>query len=156
MSILTETWHTGYLGGVDSESALRFLKFWPKIYFWASLGQKSQSCLFCLKIGTHGNSRMLILIPALVFSIFNSKSIFGQSWAKKKHLKIGTYGISSISVLVPTLVFWILKPKSIFREELGPGSGIACFGWCSYTSYFEGADLFHLKSVTGEDNKEAM
>ena len=26
----------------------------------------------------------------------------------------------------------------------------------SYTAYLEGADLFHVKSVTGEDNKEGF
>ena len=60
--------------------------FWnsdPKIYFWANLGQKSQNYAFCLKIGTHGISRMLILIPTLVFWIFNSNVLFGQIWAKK-------------------------------------------------------------------------
>ena len=46
------------------------LDFWnsdPKIHFWANLGQKSQSFLFCLETGMHGISRMLILIPTLVF-----------------------------------------------------------------------------------------
>ena len=62
------------------------LDFWNsdrKINFWANLGRKSQSCSFCLKICTHGISRMLILIPTLVFWISNPKSIFGQIWAKK-------------------------------------------------------------------------
>ena len=55
--------------------------FWSsnvKIYFWASLGGKSQSYLLCQKIGTHGISQLLILIPTLVFWISNPKSIFGQ------------------------------------------------------------------------------
>ena len=37
---------------------------------WAispSLGRKTQSCQFRLKIGTHGISRMLTLIPTLIF-----------------------------------------------------------------------------------------
>ena len=81
LSILPETWHTWYLGGADSKSTL-----WnsdPKIYFWANLGQISESCPFCLKTGTHSISRMIILIPTLVFWISNPKSIFGQIWAKK-------------------------------------------------------------------------
>ena len=52
---------------------------------WAispNLGQKIQSCPFCLKIGTHGISRMLILIPTLVFWIWNPNFLFGQIWAK--------------------------------------------------------------------------
>ena len=53
---------------------------------WAispNLGRKIQSCPFCLKIGTHDISRMLTLIPTLVFRISNSKFIFGQIWDKK-------------------------------------------------------------------------
>ena len=40
--------------------------FWNsdlKIHFSANLGQKSESCPFCLKFSTHGVSIMLILIP---------------------------------------------------------------------------------------------
>ena len=60
--------------------------FWiqtPKIHFWANLAPKSQSWSFCLKIGTRGISRMLILIPKLVFWISKSKFPFGQIWTKK-------------------------------------------------------------------------
>ena len=62
------------------------LDFWnsdPKIHFWANLGPEKQNCSFCLKIGTHGISRIAILIPTLVFWISNEKSIFGQIWVKK-------------------------------------------------------------------------
>ena len=62
------------------------LDFWnldPKIHFWANLDLKSGSCPFCLKIGAHSISGMIILIPTLVFWICNLKSIFGQVWAKK-------------------------------------------------------------------------
>ena len=62
----------------------------PKIHFWANLGRKNQSCLFFLKIGTHGILTMLILIPTLVFWISDRKSIFGQIWAKK--VKIVQFG----------------------------------------------------------------
>ena len=67
------------------------LDFWnsnPRIHFWINLGQKSESYLFYLKIGTCSFSRMLILIPTLVFWIFNPKSIFGQIWIKKSKLSI--------------------------------------------------------------------
>ena len=43
-----------------------------------------------------------------------------------------------------------------FWTDLGPGSGIAYFVSYSCTSYLEGADSFHLKSVTGEDNNEGL
>ena len=64
------------------KSDLDFWNFDPKIHFWANFGWKSQSCSFCLKIGTHGISRMLILIPTLVLWIPNFKFLFGQIWAK--------------------------------------------------------------------------
>ena len=86
MSILTENWPKWCFGGADSESRLRFFKFRFsdfKICFWANLGPKIQSRPFCLKIGAHGISRMLILIPTLVFWISNPNFIFGQVWAKK-------------------------------------------------------------------------
>ena len=59
------------------------MKFRSQNPFWPNLGPKSQSCHFCLKICTHGISKMLILIPTLVFWISNSNSLFGQIWAKK-------------------------------------------------------------------------
>ena len=48
-----------------------------------NLGSKIQSCPFCLKIGTHGISRMLILIPTLVSWISNPNFLFGQIWNQK-------------------------------------------------------------------------
>ena len=82
-SFLTENWHTWYTGGSDSEFRLIFLKLWPKINFWANLGPKSQSCLFCMKIGTYDISRMSILFPTLVFWISYQRSIFKQTWTWK-------------------------------------------------------------------------
>ena len=138
------------------------LAFWNsdlKTHFWANLGQKSQSCLFCLKIGTHGISRKLILILTLVFWISNQKSILGQIWTKKSQscpfcLKIDTHAISRMPILIPKLVIWIFKTQIYFWAELVPGSEIACFVWCSYTTYLKGADLFYLKSVTGIITKQ--
>ena len=46
---------------------LDFLNSDPKIYFWANLGPKIQSCPFCLKIGAPSISRMLIPNPDLDF-----------------------------------------------------------------------------------------
>ena len=88
----------------------------PKIQYLGKFGPKNSSRPFCLKIGTHGIWRMLILIPTLVFWICNPKSIFGQIWAKK--VKVvwfrWKYSILRMLILIPTLVFWISKPKSIF------------------------------------------
>ena len=47
--------------------------------------------------------------------------------------------------------FLNFKTQIPFWAELVPGKGIASFVWCSYTTYLEGADLFHLTSVPGED-----
>ena len=39
--VLTENWQTWYIGGADSKSRLRFLKFrHPKIHFWTNLVRK--------------------------------------------------------------------------------------------------------------------
>ena len=83
LSIFTENWHTRSLRGVDLKAALRFLKFRPQNSFLGKFGSKSQSCPFCLKSSTNDISRILILIPTLVFWISNPKFIFGQVWAKK-------------------------------------------------------------------------
>ena len=113
MSILSENWCTQGLKDAYSESRLRFLKFRPqnpfylkiithsisrmlipnpdldvwnfdlKIHFWANLDPKSQRCLFCLKIGTHGILEVQIRNLDLVFEILTPKFIFGQNWAEK-------------------------------------------------------------------------
>ena len=52
MSILTENWHTWYIGDVDSESNVGSdSESDPKNHFWANLGPKVQSCPFCVEIG---------------------------------------------------------------------------------------------------------
>ena len=98
-----------------------YLDFWnsdPKIHSWASLDRKSQSCPFCKKIGKHGISRMLILIPTLVFWIPNLNSFWANLGQNSQNcpfgLKTGTQSISRMSILIPTFVFRNSKPKSIF------------------------------------------
>ena len=54
--ILTENWHTWYIKDADSYSNNSFLNCQPLIHFWANLGWKSQSCLFCLKTDTHAHA----------------------------------------------------------------------------------------------------
>ena len=81
LSVLPKNWHTLYLEDTDSYSSISFLNFKPKIHFWANLGKKSFP--FCLKIGIHRTSRILILISTLVSWVSNQKSIFGQIWVKK-------------------------------------------------------------------------
>ena len=59
-SILTENWHTWNLGGADSESRLRFLKFRPQNTFLGKFGPTKSKLSFCMKIGTNGISGMLV------------------------------------------------------------------------------------------------
>ena len=101
------------------------LDFWhcdTKNHFWANFDQKSQSCLYCLKIGTQVISRFLILVRTLVPWMSKSKSIFGQIWAEKVKavlffLKIDKHAHTHteswrILILISILVFSKFKPKS--------------------------------------------
>ena len=74
----SENWYTWYLKDADSESRPRFLKFWPQNPFLVT-----QSCPFCLEIGTYAISMMLILISTLFFWISNPNFLFGKIWTKK-------------------------------------------------------------------------
>ena len=58
--ILTENWHIWYVRGAESESRRRLWNSDPKIHFGANLRRKSQSFLFCLKIGINDTLMMLI------------------------------------------------------------------------------------------------
>ena len=60
----------------------------PKFIFEQIWDKKSQSCPFCLKIGTCGIWRMLILIPKLVFWNARPTSIFDKFGRKKSKLPI--------------------------------------------------------------------
>ena len=170
MSILTENWHAWFIGDVDSESRLRFLKFRPQnlflgkfgsknsklwklvhiesqgcwfqiqiyifeiptpkfigfqIHFWANLGPKIQSCLFCLKIGARSISRMLIPNPDLDFWNFDPKIHLWANLGQKIRscsfcLKIGTHGISMISY--SNISFLNFKSQFPFWASLGQKS----------------------------------
>ena len=106
--------------------------------FLGKFGPKSQSGSFCLIIGIHSISGILILIPILVFWIFKPKSSFGKIWAEKvealcfawklahththtpthtqKHIHtyahIYTHSISRMLILISILIFSNFKPKS--------------------------------------------
>ena len=55
-SALTKKWYKWYLGVLIPDPDLDFWNSDSKIRFWANLGQKSKSCLCCLKIGKYGSS----------------------------------------------------------------------------------------------------
>ena len=92
-----------------------------KIHFSANLGPKFQSCLFCLKIGAHSISRMLISNPDLDFWSFDPKIHFRANLGPKFQscsfcLKIGTHGISKMLILIAILVFGISNPNFLFGQ----------------------------------------
>ena len=134
LSILTENWHIWYNGGFKSESRIRFLKSDPNINFWANLGPKIQIGSFCLKIGAHNISRMLIPNPDLDFWNFDPKIHFWANLGPKIQscpfcLKIGTHSISRILISKPDLDFWHLTPKSILGQIWAQKVKAVCFVW---------------------------
>ena len=134
MSILTENWVAMYIGGVDSESRLRFWNSDPKIHFWANLGSKIQSCPFCLKSGSHSISRMLIPNPDLDFWDFDTEIHFWANLGPKIQrcpfcLRISTHGVSSMLILIPTLVFWISNPNFLFGQIWAKKVKVVRFNW---------------------------
>ena len=87
--------------------------------FQANLGPKIQSCLFCLKIGPHGISKTLILIPTLVLWIWNPNFLFRQIWAEKVKVEIDTHGIWEVQIPNPDLDFWNSDLKIHYWANLG-------------------------------------
>ena len=76
LSVLPENWHTWYLGRADSAPRLKFSKFQPQYPFWGRFGPKKSKLPILPKIDTQSISKILILIPTLIFLISNLKSIF--------------------------------------------------------------------------------
>ena len=113
------------------------LHFWnsdPKIYFWANLGPKIQSCPFCLEIGPHSISRMLILNPDLDFWNSDPKIHFYENLGPKSQsclfcLKIGPHDISRMLILIPSLVFWISNPNFLFGQFCVKNVKVVHFNW---------------------------
>ena len=108
LSVLPENWQSWYLEDGDSYFNITFLNFQPKTDFWANLGQKTQSCPFCLKIGTNDISRMWILILTLVFWISKPKSIFGQSYAREVELPVSSHVVTQCISRVLLCSIWNL------------------------------------------------
>ena len=125
LSILIENWLNGILEELIPNQDLDFWNSNPKIHFWINLSQKRQSRPFCLKIGTHGTSRMLILIATLCSKIqipkFWPQNPFWGNLGQKSQsclfcLQIDTHGISRMLILISTFVFWISNQKPIFGQ----------------------------------------
>ena len=90
---------------------------------WAispNLGQKIQSYMFWLKIGTHGT--LEVLIPNLGLDLESDSKIyiFRQIWAKKVKVVLFAWKLAHIIsrrlIFRLTLVFWIFNSNSIFGQ----------------------------------------
>ena len=87
--------------------------------FWANMGRKSQSILFCLKIGTQGNLEELILHPDLVFQNSEPRTYSWGNLGQKIQscpffLKVGTEAMLEELILDPDLFFNNSNPKIHF------------------------------------------
>ena len=92
-----------------------------------NLGQKIQSCWFCLKIASHGILEVLILNPDLDFRNSDRKIHFWTNLGRKSQsspfcLKTGTHGILEELILHPDLVLQSSNPKIHFWANLGQKS----------------------------------
>ena len=127
MFVLTENWHTWYLGSADCESGLRLFKFPPQNSFLDKFGS------FFLKIGMHSILMILILNPTLVSYFPTLNPFLGKLGPTNSKLffclKIGTHVISRLLILFPTLDFWISKPKSIFGQIWTEKLKVVQFSW---------------------------
>ena len=91
---------------------IRFLKFRPQNPFLGKFGPKIQRCPFCLNIGTHSISRMLIPNPDLDIWNFDPKTHFwanfgqkSQSWAQK--CKVIRFVWKFVHIVSQGCRFWI-------------------------------------------------
>ena len=83
------------------------------------MGRKSQSILFCLKIGTQGNFEELILHPELVFQNSEPRTYSWGNLGQKIQscpffLKVGTEAMLEELILDPDLFFNNSNPKIHF------------------------------------------
>ena len=94
-----------------------------------NLGWKIKSCPFCLNIGAHSISRMLILNPDLDVWNFDPKINVWANFDPKIQscpfcLKTGTHSISRMLNPNPDLNFWNFDSKIHFWTNVGPKSQI--------------------------------
>ena len=106
LSFLKKTWHARCIKMLIPNADLDFWNSDPKFHFWANLGLKIQSSLFCLKMGTHSISRMLIPNPDLDFWNFDPKIHFWANLGPKSQkclffLKIGMHCILKMLIFIP-------------------------------------------------------
>ena len=126
------------------------IDFWnsePTIHFWANLGPKSQRCPFCLKIGTHGISSMLILIPTLVFWISILIFFLGKFGPKKSKLSVWTENWHTwyLGSADSEFGLWSLKlqPQNSFLGKFGSKkSSLSVFPQNWHEWHLDNADIY--------------
>ena len=104
---------------------------------WAispNLDRKIKSCLFWLKIGTHGILEVLIPNPELDFWNFDPKIHFWANLGPKTQsclfcLKIGTHDMLRMLILIPTLVFLISNPNFLIGQIWAKKVKVVRFNW---------------------------
>ena len=121
LSVLTENWHTWYLGSADSESRFRFLRFPPQNPFLGKFGSKKLKWSVFPENWHAWHLDDADSYSKISFPNFSPQIHYWANLGQKRQswsfcLKIGTHVILRVLILVPILVFWISKPKYIFGQ----------------------------------------
>ena len=117
-----------------------------KLFFWANICPKIQSCLFRLKIGGDSISKMLIRNLDLDFWNSLPKISLGANLGSKIGnclfcLKIGAHSTSRMLIPNLDLDFWNSNPKKAFWGKFKPKDlklSVLSGNWC--TQYLKDAD----------------
>ena len=85
MSILTKNWHTWYIGGVNSESGLRYLRFQPQNLFLGKFWPKNSKLSvlsenWCTKFRKDADSK-----SRLIFLKFRLRNLFLGKFEPKNY-----------------------------------------------------------------------
>ena len=137
MSILTENRHAWSIGGADSKSRLRFLKFRPQNSFLDKFGPEDSKLSILSENWYTWYLKLLILIPNPDLDVWNSdpKIHFWANLGPKIQscpfcLIIGTHNISRMLIPNPGLDFWNFDPqKSTFGQIWAQKFKVVRFVW---------------------------
>ena len=97
----------------------------PEIHFWANLGPKIQSCLFCLKIGAHSISRMQIPNTDLEFWKSDPKIRFWANFGRKSQAVHFFWKLACMA----SWRCWFLFKQFIFGQIWTEKVKVVCFAW---------------------------
>ena len=125
MSILTENWHACYIGGADSESRLRLLKFRPQNPFLGKFGpKKSKLSVFFRKLVHMVSQRCWFVFQHLLSEFQILISYLGKFEPKKPNLSVLTenwhtwyLGSADSESVLGFLKFW---PQNLFLGKFEP------------------------------------